>query len=93
MNKARHPELPRPFPGCWKDREWKREYKSAYMRIVRRGPYRDEERAAASISAKFRVRGVTKCFWCGDPARRFALRKALIDDKWTWVAVRWCGKC
>jgi hypothetical protein len=47
----RDPRLPETFPGCWKDKAWRRQYTKAYMRLLRETDYAEIERGRAASAA------------------------------------------
>lgn len=90
----RDPRLPKTYPGCWQSKRFRAKYDRIYMRIMREGPYGNDERKRQSATREV-VRKIfpKKCFDCGRQARRYAVRRVIVKGKEVWGMLRWCGKC
>jgi hypothetical protein len=82
--KFRDPRIPKTFPGCWKNAEWRKRYDQVTMRILREGPYGKEERERLRARRKSRRATrdtVNNCLGCGRPTTRLVVRNIDIDGR------------
>jgi len=88
--------LPQPFPGCWRDRDFRREYKRTWESLRRRDrEYCERHRQMGHFYRAPKLARPRCCYFCDATRGLRALRRARVapGNRIARRTVWWCGRC